>query len=170
VTCYARRSGVRTPVGDEIFRTHPEAHLVLHTVCTRPLSRGRATETWCWPPTKFWRRGWVWVELYCTWHVTVRPVSIHWKLNTTTPVSVWTVEWIVGGEWWIYVVLFPPLLHRMFVIISTVYCKLITIHYNKHVHSICISYIYISPNLFSFYSVCFTYNFKGMIPFHKTSA
>jgi hypothetical protein len=44
-TCYAGGSGVRTPLGGEIFGTHPEARLVLHTVCTRPLSRGKAAET-----------------------------------------------------------------------------------------------------------------------------
>jgi hypothetical protein len=34
-TCYTRRFGFRTQVGGDIFRTHPEARLVFHTVCTR---------------------------------------------------------------------------------------------------------------------------------------
>jgi hypothetical protein len=54
----------------------------------------------------------------------------------TTLVLVSTVEWIIGGEWRTYVVLFSPSLHCKFVLISTVHCKLITIHYNKHVHSL----------------------------------
>lgn len=124
----------------DIFRTHPEARLVFHTVCTRP--RHDVGQ-----PLPFGIEAGVWVDLYSIWHATVQPVTIHFKLNTTTLVSVSTVEWIIGGEWRNYAVFFSPSLHCMFVVISTVHCKLITIHCNKHVHSM--------YHIFTFPQICF---------------
>jgi hypothetical protein len=118
--------------GGEIFQTHPEACLAFDTGCTQRFTTGKRPRHDVDHPI----HSGVESELYSTWHVTVQPVSIHWKWNTTTLVSASTVEWIIGSEWWIYVVLFSLSLHCMFILISTVHYKLITIHYNKHVHSI----------------------------------